>query len=417
MRLPAHEATTAQLGAAYPFVPSPPLASEGILVGRDLHGGVFAHDPFALYRAGVLTNPNLLVLGQIGRGKSSLVKTYLFRHAALGRRVVVLDPKGEYGPLAEALGARPVRLEPGGTLRLNPLEGAGRSEGRGAAEETSRRRLALLVGLSSSCLERPLRPVEHAGLEVALAEALPGDGRPPTLAGVVDRLLSPGSVSAGHLRIAPEVLGAELRELALGLRRLVQGELRGMFDGTTSPGVALDADVVVLDLSAVYHSAALGALVTCAVGALEASWRRERAGTQTVLVVDEAWAVLDDLAVARFLQSSWKLARAHGVANVAVLHRVSDLAAAGPAGSVASRVAEGLLSDSETLVCYGQGPAEAGLAAAALGLGDREAALLTRLPRGVALWRVAGRSYLVEHRLSPGERALVDTDARLRGPG
>jgi len=123
--------------------------------------------------------------------------------------------------------------------------------------------------------------------------------------------------------------------------------------------------------------------------------------------------VLANLGVARFLQSSWKLARAHGVANVAVLHRVSDLASAGGAGSVGARIAEGLLADSETLVCYAQGAGEVPAASAALGLGEAESRLLPRLGRGVALWRVAGRSFLVEHRIAPGERALVDTDARL----
>ena len=415
MRVPVHEATTAQLGAAYPFVANPPLADRGVVVGQDLHGGPFLHDPFALYRSGVLTNPNMIVLGQIGRGKSSLVKTYCYRHAALGRRVVVLDPKGEYGPLAEALGTRPIRLAPGGPLRLNPLEApSGRAAGGdpGTGEETGRRRLALLAGLSSAALGRALHPVEHAALEVALAEALPAGGRAPTLRRVVAELLAPGE-GAWRVGLDGGVLAEGAREVALGLRRLVEGELRGMFDDATTSGLSLAGDVVVLDLSAVYHSSALGALLTCAVGALEASWR-EGGGRPTVLVVDEAWAVLDDLAVARFLQSSWKLARAHGVANVAVVHRVSDLASAGSAGSVAAKVAEGLLSDSETLVCYGQAPAEAALAGEALGLTAREAALLTRLRRGVALWRVAGRSYLVEHRLAPGEEALVDTDDRLR---
>jgi type IV secretory pathway VirB4 component len=412
MRVPAHEATTAQLGAAFPFVASTRRV-RGVVIGRDLHGGTFVHDAFALYQAGVLTNPNMIVLGQIGRGKSSLVKTYLFRQAALGRHVVVLDPKGEYGPLAEALGSRPICLEPGGTVRLNPLEGVVDASGA-EASTTIQRRLALLGGLAASCLGRPLRPIEHAGLEVALAEAHPGDGRAPTLALVVDRLLSPSSVSSARLRLAPSSLASELRELGLGLRRLVEGELHGMFDTVTSPGLSLRGEVVVLDLSAVYHSDALGAIVTCAVAALEASWRSGPPGVRTVLVVDEAWAVLDDLAVARFLQSSWKLARSHGVANVAVVHRVSDLAGSGPAGGQAARIAEGLLSDSETLVCYAQGPAEAKLAAEAFGLSEREATLLSKLRRGVALWRVAGRSYLVEHRVARGEAALVDTDARLR---
>ena len=47
------------------------------------------------------------------------------------------------------------------------------------------------------------------------------------------------------------------------------------------------------------------------------------------------------------------------------------------------------------------------------GLSDAEAEIVARLRRGVALWRVAGRPFLVEHRLSPTERAVVDTDAAL----
>jgi hypothetical protein len=53
--------------------------------------------PFELYRAGVLTNPNMVVFGQIGRGKSAFVKTYLWRQAVFGRRAWIVDPKGEYG--------------------------------------------------------------------------------------------------------------------------------------------------------------------------------------------------------------------------------------------------------------------------------------------------------------------------------
>jgi len=36
------------------------------------------------------------------------------------------------------------------------------------------------------------------------------------------------------------------------------------------------------------------------------------------------------------------------------------------------------------------------------------------LPRGVALWKVGDRSFLVQHRLSPMEHTLVDTDGRMR---
>ncbi|MGH9294905.1 MAG: ATP-binding protein, partial [Acidimicrobiales bacterium] len=51
LRLPTHEVTTAQLGAAYPFASARPLPSDRVLVGRDLAGGPFVHDPFSLYAA------------------------------------------------------------------------------------------------------------------------------------------------------------------------------------------------------------------------------------------------------------------------------------------------------------------------------------------------------------------------------
>ncbi len=62
--------TTRHLGAAYPLVAEAGLGHEGVFVGRDVLGGSFVYDPFALYRHGVVTNPNMVVIGQIGRGKS-----------------------------------------------------------------------------------------------------------------------------------------------------------------------------------------------------------------------------------------------------------------------------------------------------------------------------------------------------------
>ncbi|HVB00703.1 MAG TPA: hypothetical protein VNE42_05525, partial [Acidimicrobiales bacterium] len=68
MKIPCHESTTAQLGSAYPFVTGCALPTDKVVIGRELSGLSFAYDPFDLYRAGVLTNPNMVVLGQVGRG-------------------------------------------------------------------------------------------------------------------------------------------------------------------------------------------------------------------------------------------------------------------------------------------------------------------------------------------------------------
>jgi type IV secretory pathway VirB4 component len=413
--VPAHQATTRHLGSAYPFAAERDLGAAGVLVGRDLFGGAFVYDPFVLYRRGVLSNPNMVVFGQIGRGKSAFVKSYLWRQSVFGRRAWVVDPKGEYGALARAWGAEPLAPRPGGRLRLNPLDAPG-TAGHADGDDVARGRAELLASLASASLGRTLEPSERTAVELAVGEAS-GRMEVPTLPAVVEAMLEPAASSARSVRTTAGALAADGRQVALELRRLVAGDLRGMFDGPTSQALRLDGPVVVLDLSAVYHSAALGVLMTCAASWLRAALGRHDAGGPVVLVVDEAWAILSNLGVARWLQSSWKLSRAWGVSNVAVLHRVSDLSAAGAAGSEQVGLSQGLLADSETRVLYAQPPEETTAAASLLGLSDTEQELLVRLGRGVALWRVGGRSFLVHHRLSPHERGLVDTDSRMQvGP-
>ena len=461
MSVPAHHATTRHLGAAYPFASAEGLGDEGTLIGHDVFGGTFSYDPFELYSRGVLTNPNMLVFGQIGRGKSAFVKSFLWRQAVFGRRAWVVDPKGEYGRLAQALGTVPICLRPGGNVRINPLDtppsssdaspafdggqahgletsarGEARSvlgESRSAAgAEIVRQRAELLAALGEASLGRSLLPEERAALDLAVSaastdtgsgEAKGNTGRArrraarcpaPTLPDVVEAMLDPSASSARLVHTDVAGLAADGRKLALELRRLVAGDLRGMFDGLTTPGIDLEGRLVVLDLSAVYRSAALGILMTCATAWLQASLAARGAG-QVIVVVDEAWAILGNLAVARWLQSSWKLSRAYGVANLAVLHRLSDLGASGPSGSEQAGLARGLLADSETRVVYAQSPGELGGARSSLGLGSTEAALLAGLGRGMALWQVGRRSFVVQHVLAPAERGICYTDEQMIG--
>jgi hypothetical protein len=408
---PAHRATTAHLQAAYPFVAEGGLGSRGTYIGRDLFGGAFCYDPWELYRAGVLTSPNMLVLGQIGRGKSSFVKAFVWRQQVFGRQAWVVDPKGEYGPLAEASGTTRLRIGPGSGIRLNPLE-AGPADRDLGPQGTLRRQGELLCALAATSLGRPLLPRERTAAELAIHEVA---RRCPeaTLPAVVDALLLPGRDAAAAVHTDVAGLAADGRELALELRRLVKGDLAGMFDGPTTPGIDLGRPLVVLDLAALYGSPALGILMTCATAWLQSVLVRGD-GIRRLVVVDEAWAILSQLGVARWLQAGFKLSRAYGVANIAVVHRLSDLKAVGAEGSEQQRLAEGLLADSETRVIFGQPPSELPAATELVGLTDTEAQLLPELPRGVALWKVGQRSFLVEHRLDGGEMGLVDTDARMQ---
>ena len=84
---PGHRTTTAHIQAAYPFVAEGGLGGRGVYIGRDVYGGSFCYDPWVLYQQGRLTNPNICLAGQIGRGKSALAKSFASRCIAFGRRV------------------------------------------------------------------------------------------------------------------------------------------------------------------------------------------------------------------------------------------------------------------------------------------------------------------------------------------
>lgn len=424
---PPHRATTVELRTLYPFVVPEALDVDGCYLGREASGGLFCFDPWECYAKGILTSPNMIVLGQIGRGKSAFVKSFVWRQRCLGRQCWVLDPKGEYGPLAEACGARPLRLGPGLGLRLNPLDvilptSAGAGSGGLSAppppmvadgpDVAHQRRAELLCTLLGSSFGRPLLPQERAAADVALS-AVEQRRRVPVLPAVAEALLSPEADHARQLGTDLDGLRQDGRQLALELRRLTQGDLAGMFDGETTPGIDLGGGMVVLDLSRLYSSPALGLLMVCALSWLQSAMV-SGTGAKRLVVLDEAWAVLSHLATAQWLQATFKLARSYGVANVAVVHRVSDLRAAGHEGSQQQRLAEGLLADAETRVVFGQAPGEAEKAAELLGLNAVEQLVLGQLPRGVALWKVGQLAYLVEHELSPEEEALADTDKAMR---
>ena len=408
---PGHRATSAVLQAVYPFVAEGGLGGRGVYVGRDLYGGSFAYDPFALYEQRALTNPNMLVIGEVGSAKSSLVKCYLHRQALFGRIPWISDPKGEYGPLAEALGVEPIALRPGGELRINPI----------GAREDWQGQLSLLQAIVASALGRPLEPEERGALRETIRE-LNSQSPTPTLPRAVELLLRPTSAMAERIATTPPRLAMASRGAALALQRLCEGELAGMFDGPTTEGLDLDARAVVLDLSAFYDSSALAIVMTCA-----AAWQRSAMARAHIIadalgqptpkfinVFDEAWRALSVVGVGEWLQDAFKKSRSYGMQNIIVMHRLSDLTAAGSTGSREVALAEGLLHDAQTRVIYRQVEDEVPRAREILGLTSLEAELLPTLEPGVALWKVGSRSFLVQHRLSDVEAELVDTDGRMR---
>ncbi|HET7417272.1 MAG TPA: hypothetical protein VFJ61_06585 [Solirubrobacterales bacterium] len=409
---PAHSATTAHFQAAYPFLAEGGLGAPGVYVGQDACGGAWIFDPWEAYSRRLVDGTCMLVLGKKGKGKSTFCKTYLLRQRLTRVQGYVLDPKGEYGPLARALEGTQLRLSPEGEVRINPIA----RQGGFAAQ------LDLLRSVVKATLHRDLTPEEDAGLRVGLerVNSEAGAEGEPTLPMVVDALLAPSEEMLREVSAtSAETFAAANRDSALALQRLCKGDLKGMFDGPTTEGIDLRAPLVVIDLSAVKGSAALNILMTCAAAWIQSILaERKRAAEEEglespklTLVLEEVWRVAGELGLAEWLQECFKLCRAWGIQVIAVAHRLTDFGAVGDAGSRASRILEGLVSDADVLVIFAQPYDQLELVVSKLGRSRTEAEVLPLLRRAEALWVVGTRSYLNRHRISQFEAEISYTDA------
>ncbi|MFL5864108.1 MAG: helicase HerA domain-containing protein, partial [Solirubrobacteraceae bacterium] len=384
---PGHRATTRHAQAIYPFVNAGGLGGRGVYVGRDSGGAAFCYDPWVLYGEGTLDDPNVIVLGKLGQGKSSLVKTLLWRMLLFGRRAFVLDIKREYGPLCDAVGVRPISLVPGSGVRVNPL----------ASRPEEHAQLELLRAVTVAALGEALSQVEAGALREALRVVRARGEGEPTLPRIAEVLFAPVDAMARRLETTTAVLAADVRRAALALQDLCEGPLRGMFDGPTTPGLDLGAKLLVLDLHAVRDSPAVGILMACASAWISALLARtaERPGRERLInVADESWKIVQHTGLGEWFQSNFKLARQFGVMNLVVLHKLADLQAAGDAGSRAARIAEGLVADATTRIVYHQDESQVPLTRTLLGLSESEAQLISMLSAGQALWRVGSRSFV-----------------------
>jgi type IV secretory pathway VirB4 component len=409
LRLPAVTLTTRHSPVAYPWQHCQSVPDGGVAIGINAIAGgqLLSYDPWVCYAANVVTSPNMIVAGQLGRGKSALVKTYLRRQLAAGRQAYVLDPKGEYGPLAAATGLARIALRPGGTERLNPLDPPPGSTSR---DQIITARTAVVAALAGTGLGRELTGEEHVALTAAVRR-LPDETA--LLGDITDTLLRPSPELATEMSTTPAALATAVRPVALELHRLLSGDLAGMINGPTTARLDPSGPGVVVDLSAVVNTDAQTPVMVCA-GAWLAAAVDVETDRRRLLLVDEAWALLTHSATTRWLQQTSKLARARGIALITVIHRLSDLAAQTDAGTATRAQAEGLLADAETRVLYGQAPGERRLATDLLGLTDPEADLVCSLGPYRGLWRIGEHTALVDHVLTAADHTLVDTDARMR---
>ncbi|HEY5263097.1 MAG TPA: DUF87 domain-containing protein [Acidimicrobiales bacterium] len=371
LMVPAHDAGTGLIGRS---------------LGETQRGGPFVLDPFDAYSSGLMSNPNVIVAGSIGAGKSTFVKMMLDRALERGRRAVILDPKGEYAPLARCYGVDVVALGRDGWCSPFPTN--------------DRESRDLLRALVASAQGTALKSDQHYVIDEVWQRL--DTPRPRRVLRALFELVREHLVS---VTATPE------RSLALTLYRFIHGDLAGLFDGDDEP-MTFGGQLVVLDLSAQWSSNAFPVAALSAVAAAQQVVALE--SELGYLVLDEAWALLADPHALHWLRGSWKLARAKGLSHVLVLHRWSDVAAVGDAGSAERERAQGLLRECETAWLFRQPPDEAREMGVALGLHRREERYLSALPKGAALVRYGAHRSIVRVRPDDRDRAFIDTDRAMR---
>ncbi|WP_371498550.1 ATP-binding protein [Kitasatospora sp. NBC_00374] len=404
-RLPVRT-STGQAQAVYLPTAAPGLGDSGVIIGREVYSGKgYVYDPFQLYGQ-QLPAPHWLVLGESGNGKSALEKTYVLRQLRFrDRQVVVLDAQGEDGVgewnlIANALGIKSIRLDPmsarDGGVRLNPLDPSITTTGQ----------LSLLRTIIEVAMGHGLD--ERAGFALKAAHAYvigSVTDRQPVLDDIINTLRSPELSSIASLGVAVDDVQSWGLDVALVLDRLVDGDLRGMFDGPTTDGIDLDAPLIVFDLSHIDRNSIAMPILMAIVGVwLEHTWLRPDR-VKRIFLVEEAWHIINSPFVAQLFQRLLKFGRRLGLSFVAVVHHLSDVV-----DGAAAKEASAILKMASTRTIYMQKAEEARATGRVLGLPRWAVEIIPTLSPGIAVWDVNGNVQVVKHIITEAERPLVYTD-------
>ena len=193
--------------------------------------------------------------------------------------------------------------------------------------------------------------------------------------------------------------------MALVLDRLVDGDLAGMFDGPTTEGIDLSSPLIVFDLSAIDRNSIGMPILMAIVGVwLEHTWLRPDR-VKRILLVEEAWHIINSPFVAQLFQRLLKFGRRLGLSFVAVVHHLSDVV-----DGAAAKEASAILKMASTRTVYMQKADEARTTGRVLGLPRWAVEIIPSLSPGIAVWDVNGDVQVVKHIVTEHERPLVFTD-------
>lgn len=300
---------TSPLATSFPFTSSDLTDDHGILYGINRH-----NDSLVIFDRFDLPNANSNIFATSGAGKSFTAKLELLRHMMLGTEIMVVDPENEYTNLCEAVGGSFIPLSIQSKFRINPFDLPKALRGEDAAPGEILRGAAINIHGLLRLMLGPITPSEDGVLDkaildtyalsgITLTTADPGALEPPTLGQLVDVLMT--------------TEGGE--NMAKILQKYTTGSFAGLFDQKTN--VELTKQMIVFQIRDLEEQLRPIAIYIV----LNFLWNRIRTEMKRrILVIDEAWNLMQHEDSARFLYGIVKRARKYYLGVTTITQDVDD---------------------------------------------------------------------------------------------
>lgn len=352
--------TSSSLATTFPFVSSDLTTNEGILYGINRH-----NNSLILFDRFKLENANMVVFSKSGGGKSYAVKLEIMRSLMLGTDVFVIDPENEYQILAQAVGGSYLPVSLNSDKRINPfdLPGLG-SEADG--EKNLRSSIIALLGLMNLMLGK-LTPEEDALMDRAIRETYAARD----ITTDIKSQTNPAPTMADLHNVLKNMTGAE--SLANRLDKYVTGTFAGIFNQPTN--FDLNRGLVVFNIRDLEE--ALRPIAMYVV--LNYIWNKIRfEKRKRLMVIDEAWIMMQYEDSAKFLYSIAKRARKYWLGLTTITQDVEDF--------LNSNYGKAVVSNSSLQLLFRQSPASIEMIADTFNLTEGEKFLLLESAVGEGLF-------------------------------
>jgi len=369
---------------------------EGIMYGINRHNGsLVIFDRFSL------ENANSVVFAKSGSGKSYFVKLEALRLLVFGSEVMIIDPEEEYRTLCEAVGGNYIDFSANSTHKINPFDLSG------VAVEGENELGQKLIGLITllKLMLGGLTASEEAILDRALIETYRIKGittDPDTQSGIEPPVMED---------LYKVLMGAsepEAKGMAERLERFIKGSMTGIFDSQSN--INLDSKMTVFSTKNLEE--ALRPIAFYLI--LDFVWTRIRRDLKKrILIVEEAWYLLQNEDSARFIYSIAKRARKYYLGLTTISQDVDDF--------LSSEYGKAIVTNSSIQILLKQHPAGIDKVAETFYLSEGEKRLLLAAAVGEGLFFAGANHVAIKIMASEAEHKLITTNPeellRLREQG